>query len=70
MSKVDKRDRLKNNPFDYHTNHQNKTRITYLGKHIMTLGDKESYKLQKKVLGKNDFEVQLVLAKITGHFKH
>ncbi len=70
MSKVDKRDRLKDNPFDYHINHQNKTRITYLGKHIMTLSDKATYKLQKKVLSKNDFEVQLILAKITGHFKH
>lgn len=70
MSKVDQRDKLKNNPFDYHINHQDKTRITYLGKHIMTLSEKESYKLQKKILSKNGFEVQLVLAKITGHFKH
>jgi len=70
MAKIDQRDKLKENPFDYQITKQGKTLLYYEGRQIMTLGIKETLKLEKKLLGKDDFDVQLVLAKATGHFKH
>lgn len=70
MTKIDQRDKLKDNPFDYQITKQGKTLLFYEGRQIMTLGVKDTLKLEKKLLGKGDFDVQLRLAKATGHFKH
>ncbi len=70
MSKIDQRDRLKENPFDYQITKQGKTRLFFEGREIMMLGNKDTEKLKKRIEGKNDFDKQLILAKVTGHFKH
>lgn len=36
----------------------------------MILSDKDSKRLQSRLIDKSDFEVQLELAKVTGGFKH
>ena len=70
MKRTDKRGRLDTNPFDYHIDKKNVTRIYYEGRHIMTLSNDKTLKLQGKLQGLDDHGIQLVLAKVTGHFKH
>lgn len=70
MAKIDQRDRLKDKPFDYQFNKNGSSRLFYEGRHIMTLSEKDTLKLQKKLQGADDFQIQLALAKVTGHFKH
>ena len=36
----------------------------------MILNEKETKNFISKINGKDDFQIQLVLAKITGNFKH
>ena len=70
MGKIDQRDRLKDKPFDYQISKNKLTRISYEGRHILTLSEKDTLKLEKKLQGADDFQIQLILAKATGHFKH
>lgn len=70
MSEIDKRDRLRENPFSYRVTKANKTLIYYKNRIIKTLNEKETKRLMDKINGVDDFEVQLSLAKITGNFKH
>lgn len=70
MSKTDMRDRLKELPFDYSVTKARKVMITFKNKQIMTLNEKESEKLMRKLENKSEFDVQLYLAKVTGNFKH
>lgn len=70
MSKIDKRDKLKQKPFNYIVTKANKIIIYYENRQIMTLNEKNSVRLQKRINGKSGFDVQLELAKITGNFKH
>ncbi len=70
MNKIDQRDRLKEEPFSYQITKAQMTRIAYEGRHIMTLSEKDTLKLIKKIQGADTFQAQLILAKVTGHFKH
>jgi hypothetical protein len=70
MNKVDKRDRLKENPFSYKLTKANKTFIYYENRRIKILNEKETKNFISKISGKDDFQIQLVLAKMTGNFKH
>lgn len=69
MSKIDKRDRLKEKPFTYMVTKANKIIIYYENRQIMILNEKESIRLQKGLNNKSEFDVQLKLAKVTGNFK-
>lgn len=67
---VDERNRLKECPFDYKMTKANKMMIYYENRLIMTLGEKQSLKTFHKIKNADEFNTQLVLAKVTGHFKH
>jgi hypothetical protein len=69
MNNIDKHDRLKSNPFSYQSTKNGKVIIHYEGRQIMILTEKDSKKLLNRVSGKDDFGVQLELAKVTGNFK-
>lgn len=69
MSNIDKNDRLKGQPFSYTLTKVGKVIISYEGKQIMILSEKESNKILKRISGKSDFDVQMALAKVTGNFK-
>lgn len=69
MSEIDKRDRLKEEPFNYKITKSNKTIIYYEGRQIMILNGNDTIKFQSKIKNKSPFEVQLILAKTTGNFK-
>lgn len=66
---IDKHDILKTNPFTYREGKE-KVFIYYQGREIMALKGTQAYKLLRKIENVDDFNEQLVLAKITGHFKH
>jgi len=70
LSNIDKRDRLKEKPFSYKITKANKTFIYFENKRIKILSEKETEKFILKIKGKDDFQIQMVLAKITGNFKH
>lgn len=70
MSKTDKRNKLKDNPFDYKIMKSQKTLIYYKNRQIMMLSEKDTKKLLQRINNKSEFEIQLALAKVTGNFKH
>lgn len=70
MSKLDVRDRLKENPFEYQMTKANKMMIFVQNKMIVTLSEKQALKLNAKLEVADEFNQQLLLAKATGHYKH
>ncbi|CEG24302.1 hypothetical protein BN1080_03324 [Planococcus massiliensis] len=67
----DKRNRLEENPFTYSISKNQTVFISYEGKQIKIAKGKEAEKLIGKVQqAETDKDVQLVLAKATGNFKH
>ena len=72
MSEIDKRNRLSEEPFAYQIMKNGKVAINYRGKQIKIVKDKEAERLiaRIKAVEDNITEVQLLLAKITGNFKH
>lgn len=68
-SKVDKRDMLKEYPFSYRESKE-KVLVYFNNKMIMTVAGKNAAKLMAKLSSADDFQEQLILAKITGNFKH
>ncbi len=69
MNDVDKRNRLREKPFSYRITKGNRTLIYFENRMIKTLNEKETKKLSSKINGLNEFEIQLLLAKLTGNFK-
>ncbi len=70
MSNIDKRGKLQEHPFSHKLTKSNKLMIYFKGKHIKTLNSKQTDAFIAKSRGKTEMEVQLILAKITGNFKH
>ena len=72
MSEIDKRNRLGEEPFAYQIMKNGTVAINYKGKQIKVVKDKEAERLIKRIkaVENNILEVQLLLAKITGNFKH
>ncbi len=70
MGEIDKRGRLEEEPFSYTITKAGKTMIYYKNRMVKMLTEKESKKFTSKIQNKNDFDIQLILAKLTGNFKH
>jgi len=66
MKKTDKKNKLTRSPFSYLISGSLKVLINFEGRLIKTLSEKESSKFIARSAGKNEYEVQLELAKITG----
>lgn len=66
---IEKHDVLKTNPFSYREGKE-KVFIYFNGREIMVLKGKNANKLLRNIGDVDDFNEQLALAKITGHFKH
>lgn len=67
----DKRNRLGENPFTYSISKNQTVFISYEGKQIKIAKGKEAEKLIGKIQqAETDKDVQLILAKATGNFKH
>lgn len=72
MSEIDKRKRLREEPFAYQIMKNGTVAINYRGKQIKIVKGTEAERLiaRIKAVEDNIIEVQLLLAKITGNFKH
>lgn len=70
LDNIDKRDKLKEEPFSYKISKDNKVFIFWHGKQVMILKGKESEKFIAKIERADKSEAQLIMAKITGNFKH
>jgi len=71
VSEIDKRDRLREEPFNYQITKKGTVIIYYKGKQIKIVKDgKAAQLIEKLIAAENIMEVQLLLAKITGNFKH
>ncbi|MCG7345994.1 hypothetical protein MHZ92_17925 [Sporosarcina sp. ACRSL] len=71
MSRIDKRNRLGEEPFTYQITKKGTVMISYEGKQIKIVKGTEADRLIERIRGVEDnlTEVQLLLAKITGNFK-
>ena len=67
---IDKRNRLEAEPFSYKMSKDGKLFIYWEQKQVMVLKDKKAQTILKKIDNKDSLTVQLVLAKVTGNFKH
>lgn len=72
VSEIDKRNKLSEEPFAYQIMKNGAVTINYRGKQIKIVKNKEAERLiaRIKAVENNIIEVQLLLAKITGNFKH
>lgn len=71
MSEIDKRHKLDEEVFSYQANKDNsKVFIFWNGKQVMILKEKEARKFLARIAGLEHKDAQLVMAKITGNFKH
>ncbi len=57
-------------PFGYHATKNGLVQISYNGKIITTLSGRDSSRFLSKVESMDSKGAQLVMAKVTGHFKH
>ncbi|MGE7877691.1 hypothetical protein [Peribacillus muralis] len=72
MGELDKRNKLMEEPFTYIVTKKEIIIIHFHNNQIKVVKDKEAERLIKKIkdVENNILEVQILLAKITGNFKH
>jgi hypothetical protein len=70
LGEVDKRNKLDEEYFSYKVSKDNKVFIFWYDKQVMILKGKESEKFLSRIQNANSKEAQLILAKVTGNFKH
>ena len=69
MSNIDKNHRLEEGIFSYRVSKDKKIFIFWCGKQVMILKGKESEKFLGKLQNADEFEAQLIMAKIKSNFK-
>lgn len=69
MGENDRRGMLQNQPFSYRTGKGDGVQIAYLGRTVVTLGQKQSAAFMKKAQDADAMQLQLLMAKATGNFK-
>jgi hypothetical protein len=70
MNEIDKRGKLAEQPFTFQTTKDGKVFIHWQGKLVTTLRGKAAEKFLKSMKDANPAQVQLLMARVTGHFKH
>lgn len=70
MNNIDKRNRLQEECFSYRVSKDNKVFIFWHEKQVMILKGKDSEKFLAKIEKADTIESQLIMAKVTGNFKH
>jgi hypothetical protein len=67
---IDKRGKLAEEPFAYKTTKDGKVFIYWHGKQIMLLNGKTAEKFAASIEQADAQQAQLLMARVTGHFKH
>lgn len=71
MGKIDKRGKLDEEIFSYQATKSGRVLLYWQGKLIKTLAGKQAQKFLRQIDAANtDKELQLIMAKATGNFKH
>ncbi|MBP1753859.1 MAG: hypothetical protein H6Q59_257 [Firmicutes bacterium] len=70
MGEVDKRGKLDEEPFSYKVSKDKKVFLYWHCKLVMILKEKDSKKFLERIENAELKEAQLIMAKITGNFKH
>jgi len=70
MSKIDKRGKLEAEPFSFRMTKDRKVFIRWNGKQVPALKGIAAEKFLASVANVNAQQAQLVMARVTGHFKH
>ena len=70
MNNSDKRGKLEESPFSYFISKDGKLHISFNHKQVVVLKDNKASELIRKMDQASDFEIQMLLAKATGNFKH
>jgi hypothetical protein len=70
MGEVDKRGKLEEEPFSYKVSKDKKVFLYWHEKMIMILKEKDSSKFLARIENADPKEGQLIMAKVTGNFKH
>ena len=70
MDQIDKRGKLQEKPFTFRETKDGKVFIYWQGKQITILKGKAAGKFIGNILKINPDEAQLLMARVTGHFKH
>jgi hypothetical protein len=70
MSAIDKRGKLAEQPFTHYATKDGKVFIHWQGKPITTLRGRAAEKFLKSVTDADPVQAQLLMARVTGHFKH
>lgn len=70
MNGVDKRGKLEEQPFTYRITKDGQVFIHWHGRQIMTLKGKSAEKFITAIKQADAQQAQLLMARVTGHFKH
>lgn len=70
MSGIDKRGKLEEQPFSYRIAKDGKVFIHWQGRQVMILKGKSAGKFITSIQQANSQQSQLIMARVTGHFKH
>ncbi|MDF2904689.1 MAG: hypothetical protein K0R34_10 [Herbinix sp.] len=70
MGEVDKRNKLDEEPFSYNVSKDKKVFIFWHDKMVMILKEKDRDKFLARIENADSKEAQLIMAKVTGNFKH
>lgn len=70
MTNTDKGSKLVEHLFSYKITKSDIVIIYRDNKQVTIIKGKEAVKLQSKILNKSEKQIQLILAKITGNYKH
>jgi hypothetical protein len=70
MNEIDKRGKLAEQPFTFQTTKDGKVFIHWQGKPVTTLRGKAAEKFLKSMADADSAQEQLLMARVTGHFKH
>jgi hypothetical protein len=70
MSGIDKREKLEEQPFTFRTTKGGKVFIHWRGRQIIILKGKTAEKFMTSIAQADTQQAQLLMARVTGHFKH
>ena len=70
MVNIDKRSKLQAEPFTFHETKDGTVLIYWHGKQIMILSEKKAGRFLQAIAQANAHEAQLLMARVTGNFKH
>ncbi len=70
MSNIDRRGKLLEEPFTFRETKDEKVLIYWRGKQVTILKGQAASKFLRDISSTDSMQAQLVIAKVTGHFKH